>query len=190
MCCQQGGGERREEETGDSGRHRLMLSLLLSLDRKFAMASLTTCNEQGRQKETQTEAEESEPQAATSRHLKIMLQTFWHVAQVRVSEIGPCKRFNSPATRCDARRLSCALRLHFIRLAAAATTNWRSRFSCTTCKFIATVALCPVAEPLPQTRFPPLPAIVTATLFGLLCICICICIHNHKARLQTEERAA
>lgn len=33
------------QETGDSGRQRLMLSLLLSLDRKFAMASLTTCNE-------------------------------------------------------------------------------------------------------------------------------------------------
>lgn len=92
-----------------------MLSLLLSLDRKFAMASLTTFNEQEKQTEKQmetqmeTEAEESEPQAATSRHLKIMLQTFWHVAQVRVSEIGPCKRFNSPpaaatATRCDAMR--------------------------------------------------------------------------------------
>lgn len=115
--ARQGGEGRGEEETGDSGRHRLMLSLLLSLDRKFAMASLTTCNEQERQTEKQmetemetqmeTEAEDSEPQAATSRHLKIMLQTFWHVAQVRVSEIGPCKRFNSPpaaATRCDAMR--------------------------------------------------------------------------------------
>lgn len=108
--ARQGGGKGGEGETGDSGRHRLMLSLLLSLDRKFAMASLTTCNEQERQTEKQMEAKESEPQAATSRHLKIMLQTFWHVAQVRVSEIGPCKRFNSPpaaaaaATRCDARR--------------------------------------------------------------------------------------
>lgn len=46
MCCQTGMEGRGEEETGDSGRHRLMLSLLLSLDRKFAMASLTTCNEQ------------------------------------------------------------------------------------------------------------------------------------------------
>lgn len=109
--ARQGGGKGGEGETGDSGRHRLMLSLLLSLDRKFAMASLTTCNEQERQTEKQMEAKESEPQAATSRHLKIMLQTFWHVAQVRVSEIGPCKRFNSPpaaaaaaATRCDAMR--------------------------------------------------------------------------------------
>lgn len=47
-----GGGQRNE---GDSGRHRLMLSLLLSLDRKFAMASLTTCNAQETQMQTEAD---------------------------------------------------------------------------------------------------------------------------------------
>lgn len=75
MCCQgkaAGGEGYRVQETGDSGRHRLMLSLLLSLDRKFAMASLTTCNELAKQMETQMEMEQEQerlsrrqPQAGT-----------------------------------------------------------------------------------------------------------------------------
>lgn len=69
-------------------------------------------------------------------------------------------------------RLNCALRLHFIRLAAA-TTNWRSRFSCTTCKFIATVALCPVAEPLPR---PPSATRCTPQLLLRLWLCLGYCV--------------
>lgn len=196
------------QETGDSGRHRLMLSLLLSLDRKFAMASLTTCNELAKQMETQMEMEQERlsrrQQAATSRHLKIMLQTFWHVAQVRVSKIGPCKRFNSPAaaaaseaaTRCDAMRCDLtALRGCTSFGWQSATTNWRSRFSCTTCKFIATVALSLPSGGASVSASPSASAPVHSLLlcrqrlcFGLLCICVSVSVSiTIKPGCQTEE---
>lgn len=158
--------------------------------------------------ETQMEMEQERlsrrQQAATSRHLKIMLQTFWHVAQVRVSKIGPCKRFNSPAaaseaaseaaTRCDAMRCDLtALRGCTSFGWQSATTNWRSRFSCTTCKFIATVALslpsggasasAPASAPVPSQLL-----CRQRLCFGLLCICVSVSVSiTIKPGCQTEE---